>query len=44
MKCPVCGGKLKVHHTENGSTCIVRFRKCEKCGATVKTIEEISGD
>lgn len=40
MRCQECGGTLRVKHTEDGSKYVIRFRKCDKCGKTVKTIEE----
>lgn len=40
MKCPICGGKLKVQHTTTTPDYIIRYRKCARCGSTAKTIEE----
>lgn len=43
MKCPYCGGRVRVDHTEDGSV-IVRKRYCEKkdtCGWKLITHEII---
>ena len=39
MKCEFCGGKLKVVRTAEIENKVVRYRKCKKCGATSKTVE-----
>ena len=39
MTCPVCGGKLKVYCVRQYPNAVVRYRRCAKCGATVKTVE-----
>lgn len=40
--CPACGGSLKVvrvTHPLDGMT--VRFRRCSKCGRTLKSVERL---
>lgn len=39
MTCPVCGGKLIVYSTYTYPDTVVRYRRCKKCRATVKTVE-----
>lgn len=38
MKCPKCGGELRVYCVRKGRP-IIRYRKCRKCGHNEKTVE-----
>ena len=40
MTCPLCGSKMKVYCTRQAGSCIIRYRRCPKCGQTSKTVEE----
>lgn len=37
--CPWCGDRGRAYHTERFGDAILRYRKCEKCGATWKSSE-----
>ena len=40
MRCPKCGGRLRVRKVESYAICVKRYRKCASCGAKVTTVEE----
>lgn len=39
MRCPYCGGKTRVIHTESYDDFIERVRRCLVCGRYFKTVE-----
>jgi len=41
MRCPDCGGKLRVVQVFNESGFVLRLRECEKCKVKYWTKEEI---
>ena len=40
MTCPLCGSRMKVYSIRRYPKCIIRYRRCPKCGQTAKTVEE----
>ena len=38
MKCPNCGGTMRVYCVRQGRP-VVRYRKCKECGYNAKTVE-----
>ena len=36
-RCPKCGGKLKVRHTNRAGVITLRYCRCVKCDAAVRT-------
>ena len=43
MKCEKCGEKLIVYSCKEEKNIVIRYRKCDKCGKTYKTIEKLGG-
>jgi DNA-directed RNA polymerase subunit M/transcription elongation factor TFIIS len=39
MRCPKCKGYMRVTRTINKTGKVFRYRKCNKCGYSIKTTE-----